>query len=123
MTQFLADVDGQLCVCWQSVKYGEPKLTRSYFPIGIKTREFEANYYPLNEVDLISQGNAYGVLRKGGYYANALTLNLIDGGKTRSIKYEEIGIPCPKVRSGIKTRWSSSKERWEKELKSGWCTV
>jgi len=117
----LSDVDGQLCVCWRSVKYGEPKLTRSHFPTGIKTREFEANYYPLSEVRVIAQGNAYGVMKKDGYYSNTLTLNLSDGGKTKSIRYEEIDIPCPKVRTGIKTRWNSFKEYWEKELKSGWC--
>lgn len=31
---------------------------------------------------------------------------------------EQIPIPCPKVRKGIRTRWMN--ERWEKELKQGW---
>ena len=122
-TIYLSDVDGEMCVCYKDTKYGEPKYTLSHFPTGIKTRDFEANYYPLSECDLMHRGGAYGVLKKGGYYTNTLTLHLVNGGKTIVKKYEEVDIPCPKVRAGIKTRWNDFKGCWEKELKSGWCTA
>lgn len=123
MNLSLSDVDGELCVCWISTHFEKPALTKTHFPTGIKTRDFIANYYPLEECHVIAQGNAYGVIKKNGYYSNTLTLNLKDGNQTKNIKYEIIDIPCPKVKKGIKTRWNACKEHWEKELKSGWCMV
>lgn len=117
----LTDIDNQLCVCWIGTKYGYPIETRSHYPTGIRTHDFVSNYYPLDQCDVSTRGSSYGVIKKGGRYENTLELNLTDGGKTLPVKYEEIDIPCPKVRTGIKTRWNDSQEHWEKELKSGWC--
>jgi hypothetical protein len=120
---FLSDVDGELCVCWKGVNLWKPEYQLTHFPTGIKTRDFVSNYYPLDQCELKTMGSSYGVLKKGGYYTNTLTLHLKDGGKTKNIKYEVIPIPCPKVKTGINTRWNSHKECWEKELKKGWCTA
>jgi hypothetical protein len=123
MKESLADYNGELCVCQKMTFHDKPKYALVYFPTGIKTKEFETNYYPINECQIIQMGSSYGILRKGLNYEKTLTLNLKDGIHTKQIGYDEYDIPCPKVKKGINTRWSSWAGRWEKELKKGWVSA
>ena len=45
-------------------------------------------------------------------------------GQTQAEIIENTPIPCPKVRTGIETRWNSRYEFWEKYLKAkGWVRI
>jgi hypothetical protein len=116
----LSDVKGELCISMKSVDFKEPYYTVSHYPTGVRTRTFISDYGDLKDWDVVTQGSTYAILPKKNSYGRSYTLHLADGGKTKSVKFEKIPIPCPKVKSGIKTRWSSDKECWMKELKTGW---
>jgi len=87
------------------------------FKTDVKTSDLEANYAPLKEITVESRHGYYQINRIGGRHENAL--QLYTSGEHNIMIYEDV--PCPKVRTGIKTRWNGDKGEWEKELKSGWC--
>jgi hypothetical protein len=119
----LSDVDGEMCVCHKYSDREKPQYRLNHFPTGIKTRDFIANYYPFDQCEISERGSSYEIRKIGGSYGCGLTLYLTDGNQTKSKKFETMDIPCPKVKSGINTRWNPWKGYWEKELKKGWCAV
>ena len=116
----LSDIKGELCISMSGVDFKEPFYNVSHYPTGISIRNFKSDYGELNEWDVKKDGSSYAIVRKGMAFARPIMLHLKEGGKTHSVKFEKIPIPCPKVKAGIKTRWSSDKESWMKELKTGW---
>lgn len=116
----LSDVKGELCISMKGIDYKDPYYRVSHYPTGVSIRNFKSDYGELKDWDVIPQGSSYAIRQKGSSFGRLFTLHLKEGGKTKSVLFEKIPIPCPKVKSGIKTRWSSDKECWMKELKTGW---
>ena len=53
-------------------------------------------------------------LGNGNYFTGIMP----QGGSTKSILVEDIAVPCPKVKSGVETRYYNG--QWQKLLKTGW---
>jgi hypothetical protein len=121
----LSDIDGILCVRMKHIDYKEPFMVISDYPTELKTNEFKRNFEinSLNEILIVNSENfgIYTFCIKKVLCGQKWKLQLKDGEKTIPINFLKEPIPCPKVRTGTLTRWNEFKERWEKELKSGWC--
>jgi hypothetical protein len=104
--------------------YDKPEYTRSHFPTGARARDFEKQFGNLDEWEVHPDGNTYCICKKNvGFAGVSHTLHLKEGGKTKSVKFERIPIPQPKVKVGIKVRWNENKHVWEKLLSTGWKTI
>ena len=118
----LVEIDKRLYVRWENPGFSEPIMHVNYWPTGIYAPEFKFNYgveLPLKLTDL---GNGCYRVFEGYTYDRDTVIRLTNGGATKSEKYEEIPIPCPKVRKGIQTRYDHG--YWQKYLKSeGWVAV
>lgn len=114
----LTDHEGYVHITYTSYNSRNPVKELTLFKTDVKTRDLEANYAPLSEIDVRQENEHYRILKRGLRYESSLHLYIPHGTKNNLIS---IPIPCPKVRSGIKTRWNGDKGYWEKELKSGWC--
>ena len=112
---------------WLCVKntdgYGHdtPKMIVDYWPITRGSLSSFQRAFPEVNTDTPLRntgGHEYELQREWGSTPPPL-FRLTDGGSTKSIKREIVPIPCPKVASGIETRFNRG--RWEKYLKTkGW---
>ena len=120
MTDTLEDLDGQLVVAARYRYSDQPIVIVNYWPTGIRTADFLRDYGYTLPMEVRDNGGAQGSYSIGQrLYGHALTVRLIDGGKTQAIKQEQVPVPPPKVRAGIETRYRRG--QWEKYLKSkGW---
>jgi hypothetical protein len=118
MSTTLVEIDKRLFVRWENADFAEPVLHVNYWPTGVYAPEFKFNYGMELPCALKDLGNGcYQVTLEG--YGQGPVARLTDGGATKSTKYEQIPIPCPKVRKGIQTRYEHG--YWRKYLKSeGW---
>lgn len=113
---FLAERGGNLYIASHWADQDKPFDRVCYYPIGVRATD----YREWVGEQCYSQGDGRYSPR-GKPYGYAPTFGLINGGKTLPDKrwYEEVPIPCPKVRKGIDTQWRNGK--WEKYLKTrGW---
>ena len=94
----------------------KPEIIIHYWPIGRASHYIEMSSYDGQEVFPLQSYSGSYRLRTAPY--QYVDLYLIDGGKTKSIDTIIESIPCPKVRSGIETRWYNG--QWQKLLKKGW---
>jgi hypothetical protein len=122
-----SNVDGILCVKMVSSDYKEPFNNVSHFPTDIRVYDFIRNFdlKSLEQLEITYQ-EGYGIYvfhMKDVICGPTWRIQLKEGEKTRAIKFEKIPIICPKVRAGIKTRYNDDRGRWEKELKTGWCSA
>lgn len=117
----LSNVNGELCVCMVGDPWDKPEHTHSHYPTGVQIREFTKVFGDIDQWEVHPQGNTFCICKKNTGFAGAShTLHLKDGGQTKSVKFERIPVPRPKVKSGIEVRWNGSHHRWEKLLKDGW---
>ena len=120
------DLDNIVHVKSEYVSINRPELIVHYWSTGINTHNFVDYYGPLDDQEIYQSSyyagtGRYQFRKKGQYLRPWIEINLIELGRTNSTKTDIIPIPCPKVKSGIKTRWSTWHGRWEKELKhKGW---
>lgn len=120
----LSDVNGELCVCMIDEPWDKPERTHSHFPTGARARDFVKQFGNIDEWEVHPYMDTFCICRKGsGHSGNTYPLHLKEGGQTKSVKFERIPVPKPKVKSGIEVRWNASHHRWEKLLKTGWKTV
>ena len=119
---FLSDIAGILHVGQPWINSQKPENIINYWSTGIRTYDFIRDYGPLENIS-IEQTRSYSgrYCFKRHYLEPYIYIDLIDGPRTHSTKVDIVPIPRPKVRAGIKTRWNN--DRWEKELKSGWCAA
>ena len=96
-----------------------PRKNITAFRTDVKTRDLEMNYAPLKDISVQREHSYYRITRNGARYDQSLIL--YTAGDHNTMIY--VDIPCPKVRTGIKTRWNGDKGQWEKELKTGWRTA
>ena len=120
-----SDINGTLCVRMSDTNYLEPYLIISDFPTELRTNDFMRNFdiKSLNELQ-ITYEHSYGIfsfIHKKSLCGPTWKVQLINGEKTKSINFLKVPVPCPKVRGTTLTRWNNG--RWEKCLKSGWCTA
>jgi len=121
---FLTDINSVLHVGSPYKAYTSPEIYINYWSTGIKTIDFINQYGPIEKIDLQETRSFSGRFCFKRYYLDPyIYIDLIKGPKTESTKTDIIPIICPKVRSGINTRWNGSKGLWEKQLKKGWCTA
>lgn len=119
---FLKDIDGILHIADPDYCYNKPEIYINHWSTGIKTADFIREYGPIENIPIEPTRQYSGrYCFKRHYLEPYRYIDLINGPKTESVKTEFIPVPCPKVRQGIKTRWSESRHQWEKELKTGWC--
>ena len=122
-----SDINGTLCVQLSSMDSFDPVINRSHYPTELNTKDFMRNFSieSLDQLEITYQ-ESYGIYQfciKDSLCGPKWKVQLINGEKTRLIKFEKIPIPCPKVRKGINTRYNGNKGYWEKELKPGWCSA
>jgi hypothetical protein len=115
----LIDHDGYVHIAYIGYDPKIPRKNITAFKTDVKTRDLEMNYAPLKDIRVESEHSYYRITRNGARFDQSLVLYL--SGEHNIMIYEDI--PCPKVRSGINTRWNGHKGYWEKELKNGWCMV
>jgi hypothetical protein len=109
-----------------SPEYYNPRYTVHYYPTGINERDFIFSYGKIEDQEFCNASEQFhqGIYQfrvKGYGFRNWNRILLPQLAKTEASKIELIEIPCPKVRSGINTRYKNG--YWEKELKTGWCTA
>ena len=116
----LIDLDGWAFVRSPMIYSDQPQEIVNFYPTRLRTKDLTENYGIPVPADLeYSSMGRYAVMTGRAMYSAARIIALPDGGATKCTKQEVIVIPCPKVRSGIPTRWRNA--RWEKYLKaSGW---
>jgi len=123
----LSDVNGILCVQYRSTDYREPFINVSNFPTGIHTNGFMRNFNitSLDQLEIVYQlsHGIYEFCIKDNLCGPKWKIQLKDGGTTKGIGFEKIPIICPKVRTGVKTRYNGDKGYWEKELKYKWVMI
>lgn len=115
----LVDCDGELCALCEDSLSSTPEIVRSWYPFGIRTRDFVLQYggKKIGQSLRESQRNlAYDFKDEDG-----LTYQLTAGGKTKPCKNETRPFPCPKVRGSIETRYRDGS--WQKRLHTGWVTI
>ena len=118
---FLKDIGGILHIGSPYKAFTSPEIYINYWSTGIKTSDFINQYGAIEKIDLQETRSFSGrFCFKRDYLGSYIYIDLIKGPKTESTKTDIIPINCPKVRSGIKTRYNGSKGIWEKELKTGW---
>jgi len=121
---FLKDINGILHVGSPYKATIVPEIYINHWSTGIKTTDFIRAYGPIEKIDIQETRSYSGrYCFKRHYLEPYIYIDLIKGPKTESTKTDIFPIECPKVRSGINTRWNGLKGLWEKELKSGWCTA
>lgn len=111
--------DGWMCLKTIEPMFNEPKLVTQWWPIE-RTAAGEQEVLDLagNE-GCMSGGRVSFRMGKSPNAAWAQDRNLPQSGRTVAIATETTDYPCPKVRTGIETRYRQG--RWEKYLKSaGW---
>ena len=113
--------DGWLCILAEDAMSGQPILMRGLYPI-LECTQGQAEYeYGSQGSDSLgremrSTGYGHYVCRDG---RDTQTYVLTDAGTTKPIRWEQVPIPCPKVRKGIEVRYIRG--AWRKCLKSqGW---
>ena len=117
MADMLVERDGLLFVLAESADHFEPKLYFAFYPTGIKASVARRNYGKIDGVALRDLGS--GAFQVDDPNFPALTVRLIEGGRTVPEFFHEVAAPLPKVRRGVETRWHHG--RWEKLLKrEGW---
>lgn len=104
-----------LAIQYDATLYNEPKTVRQIWPLGYY--KFSGMSYcdlaaAIGKPARIDQGRVSVYLGNGNY----LTGDLLNGGKTQSIKTETLDVPRPKCRT--ETRWHDG--RWEKLWRKGW---
>lgn len=119
---FLKDIAGILHIGQPYTAYSKPEIYINYYSTGVKTIDFIRMYGPIEKVTIEETRQYSGrYCFKRHYLEPYIYIDLIHGPKTESTQTDIIPVPCPKTRSGIKTRFVNG--RWEKELKKGWCTA
>ncbi len=113
----LVDHNGYVHVAYISYDTKIPRKNITAFRTDVKTKDLEMNYAPLNDIRCEREHSYYRITRNGARFDQSLVLYTTEEHNT--MIYENM--PCPKVRTGINTRWNGNKGHWEKELKSGWC--
>lgn len=109
-----------------SPEYIEPRYSVHYYPTGIFSNAFITTFGALEDQEICNaheqfhQG-IYQFRHKGYGFREWHRIQLPQLAKTEATKIEFVDIPCPKVKKGINTRYKNGK--WEKELKSGWCSA
>ena len=107
-------------------KTDKPEMIINYWSTGVTEYNFVDYFGPVDDQEIYqpsynSGTGRYQFRRKGQYLRPWNNIDLIELGRTVSTKTDIVPIPCPKVKSGINTRWSTWHGRWEKELKhKGW---
>lgn len=118
----LVDINGILHVRQPMIESNKPEVVYLHWSTGLKTSHFVNDHGPIEQINLEETRQYSGrYCFKRHYLEEYRYIDLINGPKTESTKADIVPIPCPKVRSGIKTRYRYGK--WEKELKSGWCSA
>lgn len=121
---FLKDIDTVLHIGHPWVSTTSPEIIINYWSTGIKTIDFIRQYGPIENINLEETRSYSGrYCFKKHYLEEYRYIDLINGARTQSTKTDIEPVICPKVRSGIKTKWNGLKSRWEKELKTGWCVA
>lgn len=120
MKETLQEKDGRLFVVVEQANYSEPKLTRSYYPTGLRARDFERSYGE----GLI--GSALRETSRGSnlYYIGdtRLQVRCVDGGSTLPETTEVLDIPPPKQRGrALELKYSDG--AWRKKTARGWVTA
>jgi len=118
----LTDINGILHIKSPIVFNSAPEILTHYWSTGINTMDFIRAYGPIEKIEIEEIRSYSGrYCFKRSMYSEYTYIDCINGARTQSTKTDKEPIPCPKVRTGIKTRWNDCKGKWEKELKSGWC--
>lgn len=113
----LVDRDGWLYILSEVSSYHEPAIYKSWYATGIKTHGFVRDY----GVERLGQQMTYDKFRGDWFGADKMHYAMLQGRDTRPAFWESIPLPCPKVRTGLETRYRDG--HWEKLLKSGWTWV
>lgn len=117
MKETLEEKDGRIFVVVEAASYDEPKLTRSYYPTGLRSYEFKRDYgedligAPLRET---SRGSSL-------YYIGdtKLQVRCTDGGATLPAVTEVLDIPPPKQRGrALELKYFDG--AWHKRTARGW---
>ncbi len=112
----LIDHNGYVHVAFITYDQKIPRKNITAFRTDIKTRDLESNYALLKDIRVEHEHTYYRITRNGARYDQSLALYL--SGEKNIMIYQDV--PCPKVRTGINTRWNGDNGCWEKELKKGW---
>ena len=124
LSPFLKDISGILHIGSPYLSYTAPEQIVNYWSTGIKTIDFINQYGPLEKINLEETRSFSGrFCFKRNYLGSYIYIDCVNGPKTISTCTDIIPISCPKVRTGIKTRYNGDKGHWEKELKTGWCSA
>lgn len=125
---FLADLNGDLCVVWESSDSLTPFLVRHYWPVQsspgsvCRTRDFlarfEADASRLGEMPVRrSMPGEYLVqVSSDAFLGRNCYLTLIEGAKTRSVQVERVPFPAP--RSSLETKYEDGS--WWVRLNGRW---
>lgn len=110
----LAVEQGRLCVVSESSDVFNPELHRMYWPT-MNAGDWTPDELASAQVHRASSGQYSAKVDGCGYW---ITLNLVNGGQTKSIRMDKLPIPAPKVRKGTETRYRNG--QWEKYTAKGW---
>lgn len=126
---FLADLDGNLCVVWESSCSLEPVLVRHYWPVQsspgslCRTKDFLDRYEadPLRLADMPVRRSMPGEylvqVSSDEFLGRNCYMTLIDGSKTRSVQVERVPFPAPKTTLETKYEqgswWVRLNGRWK----------
>ena len=125
---FLADLDGNLCVVWESSHSIEPKLVRHYWQtqsspgVVLRTRDFLSYYdcegakLELMPVRRSIPGEYFVQVSSDAHNGRNCYLTLIEGSKTKSCKLELLPFPAPKTK--LETKYTNGS--WLVLLNGNW---
>jgi hypothetical protein len=120
MRHTLVDLDGQLCVLYETTFDSEPTINRLWWPTGQRTCDIRNSYGPsLIGQALVQCGHSEHGYRFIDSSMPKVTINLKDRGRTEAIKVERIPAPMPpaKLVRGKPVRWHNG--QWMRDLAQG----
>lgn len=113
---YIGEYENTLYIVFEDTRWSEPYIFRCYYPVhwdhtatkffqhyGEHKRGMTVTWQPMMQRYQDEEQLCY-LLPYAGYTTPAFT--------------EEIPLPCPKVRTGIETRYRDG--RWQKLLRDGW---
>lgn len=116
----LVDLDGDLCVLYETTLDSEPVIQRIWWPTGQRTAGIRSSYGP-SVLDQPLERNGWS--EHGYRFADRslprLTIQLRERGQTEAVKVERIPAPAPpaKIVRGKPVRWHNGE--WVRDLAAG----
>jgi hypothetical protein len=102
---YVSDVDGTLCIAWESTDYCEPTIVTNHWPTKISTREalrfFDVADLSTLECRQTMPGEYYVGTRQDAtptLWRQGQHLQLTEGARTQSIRTDKREAPRPKTR-------------------------